>query len=256
MSISADTITWKIGSKTILDQVSFATRPGEMLGLLGPNGSGKTSLLRLLAGLKRPHAGAISLDGQNIQSISRKTMAQRVAFVEQHATTNANLRVVDVVKLGRFPHRSMFSAWTNEDEVAVDQALERAGMVAKRDHAWQSLSGGERQRAHIARALAQAPKEIILDEPTNHLDVQHQIALLSLISDLPLTSVIALHDLNHAAMFCDRLIVLKEGRVVACGTPEEVLTKHLLREIFSIDAHVEPSQLHGRPLIQFTRTAR
>ncbi|QEE46115.1 ABC transporter ATP-binding protein [Rhizobium sp. WL3] len=256
MSITADTITWKIGSKTILDQVSFATRPGEMLGLLGPNGSGKTSLLRLLAGLKRPHAGAISLDGQNIQSISRKTMAQRVAFVEQHATTNANLRVVDVVKLGRFPHRSMFSAWSKDDEVAVDQALERAGMVAKHDHTWQSLSGGERQRAHIARALAQAPKEIILDEPTNHLDVQHQIALLSLISDLPLTSVIALHDLNHAAMFCDRLIVLKKGRVVACGTPEEVLTKHLLREVFSINAHVEPSQLHGRPLIQFTRTAR
>uniref|UniRef100_A0A7C1NX59 ABC transporter ATP-binding protein n=1 Tax=Agrobacterium albertimagni TaxID=147266 RepID=A0A7C1NX59_9HYPH len=256
MSITADTITWKIGSKTILDQVSFATRPGEMLGLLGPNGSGKTSLLRLLAGLKRPHTGAISLDGQDIQSISRKTMAQRVAFVEQHATTNANLKVVDVVKLGRFPHRSMFSAWTAEDQTAVEQALERAGMVAKHDHSWQSLSGGERQRAHIARALAQAPKEIILDEPTNHLDVQHQIALLSLISDLPLTSVIALHDLNHAAMFCDRLLVLKEGRIVACGTPEEVLTKQLLRDVFSIDAHVEPSAHHGRPLIQFTRAAR
>lgn len=256
MSITADTITWKIGSKTILDQVSFATRPGEMLGLLGPNGSGKTSLLRLLAGLKRPHSGSVSLDGRDIQSISRKAMAQRVAFVEQHATTNANLKVVDVVKLGRFPHRSMFSAWTNEDEVAVDQALDRAGMVAKREHTWQSLSGGERQRAHIARALAQAPKEIILDEPTNHLDVQHQIALLSLISDLPLTSVIALHDLNHAAMFCDRLMVLQEGRVVACGTPDEVLTRELLREVFSIEAHVEPSQLHGRPLIQFSRTAR
>ncbi|EKF60454.1 MAG: ABC transporter ATP-binding protein [Agrobacterium albertimagni] len=256
MSITADTITWKIGSKIILDQVSFATRPGEMLGLLGPNGSGKTSLLRLLAGLKRPHTGAISLDGQDIQSISRKTMAQRVAFVEQHATTNANLKVVDVVKLGRFPHRSMFSAWTAEDQTAVEQALKRAGMVAKRDHSWQSLSGGERQRAHIARALAQAPKEIILDEPTNHLDVQHQIALLSLISDLPLTSVIALHDLNHAAMFCDRLLVLKEGRIVACGTPEEVLTKQLLRDVFSIDAHVEPSAHHGRPLIQFTRTIR
>ncbi len=256
MSITADTITWKIGSKTILDQVSFDARPGEMLGLLGPNGSGKTSLLRLLAGLKRPHSGSIRLEGRDIQSIARKTIAQRVAFVEQHATTNANLKVVDVVKLGRFPHRSMFSAWTAEDQTAVDQALERAGMVAKRDHSWQSLSGGERQRAHIARALAQAPKEIILDEPTNHLDVQHQIALLSLISDLPLTSVIALHDLNHAAMFCDRLMVLKEGRVVACGTPEEVLTKHLLRDVFSIDAHVEPSAHHGRPLIQFTRTAR
>ncbi|THV24018.1 ABC transporter ATP-binding protein [Peteryoungia ipomoeae] len=256
MSITADTITWKIGSKTILEKVSFAARPGEMLGLLGPNGSGKTSLLRLLAGLKRPHSGTVSLDGRDIQSISRKTIAQRVAFVEQHATTNANLRVVDVVKLGRFPHRSMFSAWTHEDEMAVEQALERAGMASKRDHTWQSLSGGERQRAHIARALAQTPREIILDEPTNHLDVQHQIALLSLISDLPLTSVIALHDLNHAAMFCDRLMVLKEGSVVACGTPEEVLTTELLRDVFSIDAHVELSAHHGRPLIQFKRSDR
>lgn len=256
MSIIADTITWKIGSKTILDRVSLAARPGEMLGLLGPNGSGKTSLLRLLAGLKRPHSGSISLEGQDIRSIPRKAIAQRVAFVEQHATTNASLKVIDVVKLGRFPHRTMFSAWTGEDETAVNQALEHAGMVAKRDHAWQSLSGGERQRAHIARALAQTPREIILDEPTNHLDVQHQIALLSLISDLPLTSIIALHDLNHAAMFCDRLVVLKEGRVVACGTPEEVLTRDLLRDVFSIDADVEPSRRHGRPLIQFHRTAR
>lgn len=253
MSIKVDNLTWKIGSRTILDGISFATHPGETLGLLGPNGSGKTSLLRLLAGLNRPHSGEVSLDGRNIQAIPRKTMARRVAFVEQHATTNANLRVVDVVKLGRFPHRSMFSAWTAQDEEAVEKALARAGMTAKRDHAWHGLSGGEKQRAHIARALAQSPHELILDEPTNHLDVQHQIALLSLISELPVTSVIALHDLNHAAMFCDRLIVLQSGRIVASGTPAEVLTRGLLRSVFSIEAHVETSRHHGRPLIQFSR---
>jgi len=173
--------------------------------------------------------------------------------VEQHATTNANLRVADVVKLGRFPHRSMFSGWTAFDEQAVQEALERVGMVEKRHERWQTLSGGERQRAHIARALAQSPRELILDEPTNHLDVQHQIGLLRLISNLPVTSIIAIHDLNHAAMFCDNLIILKNGQIVAGGKPENVLTESLLKEVFSIEARVEMSPYHGRPHIHYLR---
>ncbi|AUX79590.1 MULTISPECIES: ABC transporter ATP-binding protein [Sinorhizobium] len=253
MSIRAENITWKIGSKTVLDGVSFEAQPGEMLGLLGPNGSGKTSLLRLLAGLKQPQSGRISLERQDIKAIPRRMMAQRVAFVEQHATTNANLTVVDVVKLGRFPHRSMFSGWTGADEEAVEEALLRSGMAGKRNERWQSLSGGEKQRAHIARALAQSPKELILDEPTNHLDIQHQIGLLGLVASLPITSVIALHDLNHAAMFCDRLIVLQQGKVVAAGAPKDVLTEDLLRSVFCIKARVEPSDCHDGPHIQFLR---
>ena len=253
MSIRAENITWKIGSKTVLDGVSFEAQPGEMLGLLGPNGSGKTSLLRLLAGLKQPHSGRIRLAAQDIKAIPRRTMAQRVAFVEQHATTNANLKVVDVVKLGRFPHHSMFSGWTSADEAAVEEALLRSGMAGKRNDRWQSLSGGEKQRAHIARALAQSPKELILDEPTNHLDIQHQIGLLRLVASLPITSIIALHDLNHAAMFCDRLIVLQQGRLVEAGCPKDVLTEDLLRSVFNIKARVEPSEHHNGPHIQFLR---
>lgn len=253
MSIRGDNLVWKIGSRTIIDGVSFAVEPGKTLGLLGPNGSGKTSLLRLLAGLKRPHAGRVTLEGEDIARIRRRTIAQRIAFIEQHATTNANLKVLDVVKLGRFPHRSMFSGWTCADDAAVHQALDRTEMTAKRDQSWQTLSGGEKQRAHLARALAQSPQELILDEPTNHLDVHHQIGLLRLVSELSLTSVIALHDLNHAAMFCDRLIVLKSGRIVACGPPEEVLTRELLREVFSVEAFVEASPHHSRPHIHFVR---
>ncbi len=251
MSIKTENLVWKIGRKTILDGVSFEAPSGKMLGLLGPNGSGKTSLLRLLAGLKQPHAGQITLDRKNIRTIGRRTIAQRVAFVEQHATTNANLRVIDVVKLGRFPHRSMFSGWTLADDQIVEQALERAGMTGKRNERWQSLSGGEKQRTHIARALAQSPKELILDEPTNHLDIQHQIGLMRLVSGLPVTSIVAMHDLNHAAMFCDELIVMQSGRIVASGMPEDVLTQELLRDVFSVDARVETSPHHPRPHIHY-----
>ncbi|TVP49536.1 MAG: ABC transporter ATP-binding protein [Halomonas sp.] len=253
MSIKADNLVWKIAGKTVIDGISFEAEPGKVLGLLGPNGSGKTSLLRLLARLKRPHAGRIMLDGQDLSTFRRRAIAQRVAFIEQHATTNANLKVVDVVKLGRFPHRSMLSGWRREDDTAVNEALERTGMSAKRSDAWQSLSGGEKQRTHLARALAQSPQELILDEPTNHLDVHHQISLLRLVSSLPITSIIALHDLNHAAMFCDRLIVMQAGRIVASGLPEEVLTQELLHEVFSVQAHVETSPYHARPHIHFAR---
>ena len=253
MSIKAENLVWKIGRKTILDGVSFEAKSGKMLGLLGPNGSGKTSLLRLLAGLKQPNSGRISLDLQDIGTIGRRTIAQRVAFVEQNATTNADLKVIDVVKLGRFPHRSIFSGWTLADDHAVEEALTRAGMTDKRHDRWQSLSGGERQRTHIARALAQSPKELILDEPTNHLDIQHQISLMRLASGLPVTSIIALHDLNHAAMFCDELIVMQKGTIVASGTPAEVLTEEVLREVFSVDARVEVSAYHARPHIHYLR---
>jgi iron complex transport system ATP-binding protein len=124
-------------------------------------------------------------------------------------------------------------------------------MTGKRNERWQNLSGGEKQRTHIARALAQSPKELILDEPTNHLDIQHQIGLMRLVSGLPVTSIVAMHDLNHAAMFCDGLIVMQSGRIVASGMPEDVLTQELLRDVFSVDARVETSPHHPRPHIHY-----
>lgn len=251
MSITAENLVWKAGGKTIVDGVSFSVQPGRLLGLIGPNGCGKTSLLRLLAGLRQPHSGRVALDGRDIRSIGRLAIAKRMAFVEQHATTNANLQVIDVVKLGRYPHRSMFSGWVPSDDDAVEAALDRAGMAQKRHERWQNLSGGERQRAQIARALAQSPQELLLDEPTNHLDVQHQIGLMRLVSSLPITGIIALHDLNHAAMFCDELLVMQAGRVVCTGTADAVLTRDLLKNVFRVEARVEISPHHGRPHIHF-----
>lgn len=253
MTIKAENLTWKIGQTAIVDGVSLKVEPGKMLGLLGPNGSGKSSLLRLLAGLRKAHAGSVTLGGKDMRAMRRGAIARRVALVEQHASTEANVKVRDVVKLGRIPHHPPLGGWTRKDDEAVDTALDKVGMGEHRERFWQSLSGGERQRVHIARALAQAPTEMLLDEPTNHLDIQHQIELLRLISDLSLTSVIAMHDLNHAAMFCDHVVVLQQGRVVAHGTPEEVLTRHLLREIFHVETVVQTSPHHGKPHIHYMR---
>ena len=255
VSITAENLVWKIGRKTVVDGVSFQVTQGQTLGLLGPNGSGKTSLLRLLAGLRKPFSGRVLLDDQDIQRMPRRRLAQRVAFVEQHASTTANLRVIDVVKLGRFPHRSFLSGWTQADENAVERAMAHTGIDHKRLDGWQNMSGGERQRAHIARALAQEPKELFLDEPTNHLDIQHQVSLMRLVAGLPITSIIALHDLNHAAMFCDALIVMQQGKIVAHGTPTDVLTEALLRDVFRVEARVTASPFHAGPHIHFLREA-
>ncbi|ELY5889559.1 ABC transporter ATP-binding protein [Cronobacter sakazakii] len=251
MSIRAENISWSAGKKRIVNNVSLSVPTGQTLGLLGPNGSGKSSLLRILAGLRRPDAGRVLLDDGDIARLSRKKLAQRVAFVEQHAMTDANIRVRDVVKLGRIPHNSPLSSWTHQDDEIVRQALERVDMFDRRDDGWQHLSGGERQRVHIARALAQSPGEILLDEPTNHLDIHHQMHLMRLISELPVTSIVALHDLNHAAMFCDALIVMQGGQVVASGTPDDVLTEAMLREVFKVEARIEISPHHGKKHIHF-----
>ncbi|APZ04057.1 sugar ABC transporter substrate-binding protein [Kosakonia cowanii JCM 10956 = DSM 18146] len=251
MSIAAENITWKVGKKVIVNDVSLAVARGETVGLLGPNGSGKSSLLRVLAGLRRPHKGRVLLDGQNLHRLPKKQLARRVAFVEQHGMTDANMRVRDVVKLGRIPHHSPFSSWSTEDEETISAALARVDMLEKSQQGWLTLSGGERQRVHIARALAQMPSEILLDEPTNHLDIHHQLQLMKLISELPVTSIVAIHDLNHALMFCDSLIVMQHGTVVASGTPQAILTEDLLWEVFRVKAKITPSPCHDKNHIHF-----
>lgn len=251
MTIVARDVRWGTAGRMIVDGVSIEAAPGRMLGLLGPNGAGKSTLLRLICRLRRVAGGVITLDGADIARLPRAVIARRVALVEQQATTEARVTVADVVRLGRTPHRGALSPWTRQDEAVVEDALRRVGLDGRRGQPWHTLSGGERQRAQIARALAQAPTELLLDEPTNHLDVQHQLEILSLVRRLGATSIVALHDLNLAAMFCDTVAVLHQGRVVCAGTPDDILTQATIRDVFGVRAHVERSPHHGRPHIHY-----
>lgn len=251
MSISIDKVNYAAGEAVIINGVTLTIEKGKVLGLLGPNGSGKSSLLRLIARLRKVQSGVIRLGNDDVSTISRHELARRVAFVEQQSTTETQLTVSDVVRLGRTPHLSAWSSWTVQDDAAVQRALSSVGMQDRAGQLWQTLSGGERQRAHIARALAQSPSELLLDEPTNHLDIQHQLEILSLVSKLDLTCVVALHDLNLAAMFCDSLAVLQHGKVVASGAPEDVLTEELIGTVFGVRAHVAKSAVHDRFHIQY-----
>lgn len=251
MTIIAQNLIWGVGRKTIVNDISLSVSESETLGLIGPNGSGKSSLLRLLSGLRAPQSGRVKILDKDIARVSRKSLARQVAFVQQNATTDTNVSVRDVVRLGRTPHRAALAGWTTTDEAAVSASLEQVDMTDKHAQPWQTLSGGERQRVHIARALAQSPRVMFLDEPTNHLDIHHQIEILRMVRSLDMTSVVALHDLNLAAMFCDRIVVLQAGTVVACGTPAEVLTRSLLERVFRVTAEVTFCSEQGQPHIRF-----
>ncbi|WP_067813678.1 ABC transporter ATP-binding protein [Nocardia inohanensis] len=251
MTLQARDIRWQRGGALVVDGVSLEPKPGEMVGLLGPNGSGKSSLLHVMNGIARPTAGIVTLDGAELSTLRRKDIARAVAVVGQHADTDIDITIRDVVRLGRIPHRGAFGGDARADAAAVEAALRHTGLTAKADSLWHTLSGGERQRAQIARALAQEPRELLLDEPTNHLDIRHQLEILGLVARLPITSIVALHDLNLAALFCDRLLVLKAGRVVAAGTPEEVLTESLIAEVYGVRAHVSIEGPQRRLSVRF-----
>lgn len=239
MTLCAHDLCWSAGGVDIVRNVSLEIRPGEFLGIVGPNGSGKTSLMSLLCGLRKARHGEVTLDGKPMESLNRQTIARSIALVEQQAETQERINARQAVELGRTPHKGALSPWSAQDDAIVDQALQDVDAKHLSKRMWHTLSGGERQRLHIARALAQKPDILLLDEPTNHLDIGHQIALLHLVRQQRLTVAAALHDLNHAAMFCDRVAVMKAGKLVALGKPSTVFTASLIADVFGVEVDVE-----------------
>jgi iron complex transport system ATP-binding protein len=244
MTIAAGTLSFndvsvEIAGKRLVDSINFDVQPGEMIGLLGPNGAGKSTLLRTVYKTVKPSRGAVLVNGENVQEQTAAWVAQNVAAVLQDMPADFPLTVRDVVAMGRSPHKALFEADTSHDRSLIDAALKLQRIEALQMRTFRTLSGGERQRALLARALVQQPSILVLDEPTNHLDVRYQLSLLRFVRELGVTVIAALHDLNLAAMFCDRICLLDGGRLVAVGKPEQVLTADRVSAIYGADMVVE-----------------
>ncbi|SLM89075.1 ABC transporter ATP-binding protein [Brevibacterium yomogidense] len=234
--ISASGLTVAFGDTTVVRDVSLSTLDGGVVGLIGPNGSGKTTVLRMLHGALRPRAGSVALDDVPLEDMSARDIARVLAVVVQEEQSDTSMTVGEMVLMGRLPHLPSFARTRDEDHLVAARALEQVGADHLGGRVFTSLSGGERQRVLIARAVAQQGTHLLLDEPTNHLDIRYQHDVLRLVRRLGTTTVVVLHDLNLAARYCDRLVLLEEGTVAASGTPREVLTPDLIRRVYGIGA--------------------
>lgn len=238
MEVRTEGVAVALGGAQILRGIDLDVHSGELVGILGPNGSGKSTLLKCIYRVLRPTGGAVYLDGKDLDGYSHKQSARRVAVVAQHNHCEFAFTVEDMVLMGRAPYKRALDRDRPEDMELVDAALEQVGMSRFRDRDFSTLSGGEQQRVVLARALVQQTPCLILDEPTNHLDIKYQLQLMDLVRGLDKTVIAAIHDLNIAAMYCDRIYMVKDGRVVASGRPEEVLTEETIGRIYEVEAEV------------------
>ena len=238
MQIQAKDIQVVLNANRILKGVSMEAGDRELMGVIGPNGSGKSTLLKCIYRILKPTGGAVWLDGKQLQDHTTKESARKLAVVAQHNYYYFDFSVQDVVLMGRAPHKRTLDRDNAEDFRIVAEALETVGMAAFANRSFSTLSGGEQQRVILARALAQQTPCLILDEPTNHLDIKFQLQLMDLVRGLDRTVLTAVHDLNIAAMYCDRLYALKDGEIVGQGTPRELLTPSFIRQVYEVDADV------------------
>jgi iron complex transport system ATP-binding protein len=248
-TLTVQSVSVVAGGRTLVDRVSLRVDPGEVVGLVGPNGAGKSTLLRTVYRALRPTSGRVLLEGEDVSRMSGKCLARRLAAVLQESAGEFELTVYEVVAMGRTPHKRAFEGDDAGDRGIVMSALAGLGAADLVHAPFSRLSGGEKQRVLIARALAQCAGTMVLDEPTNHLDLRHQLDTLRLVRELGVTALVALHDLNLAAVFCDRICVMADGRLVAAGTPAQVLTKELLAEVYRVDADVLMHPRTGIPHI-------
>lgn len=247
MNLSTENIRLSYGAQEILKGVSINGNTGEFIGIIGPNGSGKSTLLKCIYRILKPHAGQVFLDGEELSGISIRNSAKKMAVVAQHNYYNFDFSVMEVVLMGRAPHKKTMERDNAKDFQIAQKALETVEMEGFANRSFSTLSGGEQQRVILARALAQQTPCLILDEPTNHLDITHQIQLMKIVKNLEVAVISAVHDLNIAAMFCDRLYVLQDGEIVGQGTPQEVLTAEFIKKIYRVETEIvydSAGQLH------------
>lgn len=245
-------LTTGYGGRPIITDLDIPVPDGSFTVIIGPNGCGKSTLLRSLARLIKPTAGAVLLDGADIAHTKAKLLARQIGLLPQTSIAPEGITVIDLVSRGRHPHQSALKRWSEADEKAVQDALARTRLTELTTRIVDELSGGQRQRVWIAMALAQQTPLLLLDEPATYLDISHQIDVLDLCTSLQRegrTLVAVLHDLNQAARYATHLIVMQDGRLVACGHPADVVTAELVRQVFGVGVRVIADPETGRPLI-------
>jgi iron complex transport system ATP-binding protein len=248
--LNVDQVSFSYGTIEAVKDLSFSVARGEVFGLLGPNGSGKSTVVRLLSCVLAPRSGRISLAGQDLGSYKREELARQIAVVPQETTIELPFSVLEVVLMGRSPHVGRFGFERAEDLAVAHRVMEQTGIAELATREIHELSGGERQRVILARALAQEPRVLLLDEPTAFLDIRHQVEVYDLVKDLSrqdeLAVVAILHDLNLAALYCDRLALLKSGRLFCLGTPEQVLTYANIKEVYETEVYIGLNDITGK----------
>lgn len=255
MEISIQDVSIEISGFKLIDGCSLSVRSCEILGLVGPNGSGKSTLLRTIYRALKPTTGSVLVDGDDVWQLDARTSATRTAVVTQESFGDFDFLVEEVVAMGRIPHKAVLERENASDRDLVSSSLHRVGLSAYRDRLYSSLSGGEKQRVLLARALAQQGSVLVLDEPTNHLDIRAQLDLLDLVSQLGVTTIAALHDLNLASSYCDRICVLHDGEIVAVDTPSKALSPDLVSKVFGVTAHPATHPADGSFYLAFSSLA-
>lgn len=252
-SLEVRDVSWGMPhGQDILHPTNFSVTPGEVVAIVGANGAGKSTLLRTLYRFHRPRTGQVLIGGEDIWKMSASNCARSIAAVLQEQPNEFQLNVGEIIALGRTPHRSGFSSWKECDEFIVQNAITRLGLGLFKERKYGTLSGGEKQRVMIARALAQDPDIIILDEPTNHLDIRHQLEVLALVQGLGRTIIFSIHDLNLAVKYADRILVMANGRSLAFGAPEQILSDEIIKKAFSINVQQEILPISGDTHFSFS----
>lgn len=252
--LKVENVSYSIRGLALNKDINLEVKKGYFTGIIGPNGSGKSTLLKQIYRVLSPTEGAVYLSGTDISALSNRETAQRMGVLAQENQTDFEFTVEEIVLMGRAPYHTLFQRETPEDLGILDAALDKVRMTSKRHQAFATLSGGEKQRVLLARALAQQTGFLILDEPTNHLDIGYQFQMMELLAELPLTILSAVHDLNLAARFCNWLILLDDGQVKAQGTPDQVLTEEMIRNVFKVESTIAADTRTGKPQITFMGT--
>lgn len=249
--ITVENLSWIVDGKSILKEINFSVQQQEFVGIIGPNGAGKSSLLKCFYGVNTPTSGNVFIEQQALTHFSRRLLAQKIAVVLQEPPHQFELTVKDVIRMGLTPHKALLSFDSEIDEQEILKASKQVDINHKLEQRFNSLSGGEKQRAIIARAIVQKPSILIMDEPTNHLDIKHQFEVLDFARSMNITVIVSLHDLNLAANFCDRLLLMNDGEIVAEGEPKNVLTQENLQRVFKVHSIIDAHPFSQKPRITY-----